>query len=344
MPDQYLDLHLSVSHGKAPERWDDAVSRTGGGFYLTTGYAEIVAHQGAEPLYFRLFSNGKMIGLALGFLTNQWMRWPARHIFRGFQWQTHPVVVGHDPHLLDGFVRSILREVENIGVATIRLHSEDARVSPAASLMDGFTALARLEFLMTLSHDPNEVLARIASRKRINLRSAIKSSTLTVNEVHTFEAVEKLIDFQHVSRERRRKRGEDYAVANRSAAERIYEDYVKSGLGRVFLSYQDGIPLSGILLHCWGGRAYYTMSGCSEQGFAVNAPRNTVWGAIERLCGDGYCELNMGGVGASAANPDDLAHGLYIFKRSFGGVETSCLTFERKIPGVRSFVGNLLRR
>lgn len=342
--EQSTCLDISVVRGKAPERWDDDVSRIGGGFYLTTGYAEIVARQGAEPLYFRMFRNGEVIGLALGFLTNQWMRWPGRHLFRGFQWQTHPVVVGNDPNLLDGFVRSILREVENIGVASIRLHSEDARMSPAASLEGGFTSSARLEYRVTLSHNPDEVLTRISSRKRTYLRSAIKASTLAVREIRTLDAIEKLIDFQGVSRERRRKRGEDYAVANQSAAQTIYEDYIKSGLGRMFLSYQDGTPLSGVLLHCWSGRAYYTMSGCSEQGFALNAPMITVWGAIESLCGDGYSELNMGGVGASAANPDDLAHGLYRFKRSFGGAETLCLTFEKKVPGMRSFVRDLVQR
>lgn len=329
-----------MSKGKAPEAWNEDVTRTGGGFYLSADYAEIVARQGAEPLYFRLGNEGRTIGVALGFLTNQWMRWPARNIFREFQWQTHPVVADDDPKLLESFVRSILREVENIGVSRIRLHSEDARMSPADPKESVFATEARLEFRVALNHNSREVFSLFSSSKKRD----IKSSTLTVSEVSTLDSVQKLIDFQNVSRERRRKRGEDYAVATRSAAERIFEDYIAPGFGRVFLSYKDGIPLSGLLLHCWQGRAYYTMSGCSQQGFRANAPLNALWGAIKQLCCDGYSELNLGGVSASATDPSNLAHGLYRFKRSFGGIETPCLTLERRVSGVRSLVRGLLDR
>jgi len=139
-------------------------------------------------------------------------------------------------------------------------------------------------------------------------------------------------------------RGEDYAIASQSAAKSIYESYVANGFGRVFISYQNETPLSGILLHCWNKRAYYTMSGCSELGFSVNAPMITVWGAIESLCRDGYRELNLGGVPASASNQSDIAHGLYRFKRSFGGVETTCRSFEKETPGLRSTLFKILNK
>lgn len=334
---------ISIIHGEAPEKWNEHVVRMGGGFYLTTEYASVMRRQGAEPVFFVLKRNGGVRGCALGFLMNQWMRWPLRNICREFQWQTHPVIEPDAPGLLDEFVRYITQAVEKIGVTNIRLHSEDARVSPVPLDGSGFEMISRLEYRIALSRNPNEVLSRISSRKRTYLRSAIKASSLSIQEMPTLDAVEKLIDFQHVSRERRRKRGEDYAVATRAAAERIYEDYIKPGHGRVFLSFKDEQALSGVLLHCWDGRAYYTMSGCSEAGFAENAPVMTVWGVIQQLCADGYGELNMGGVGATATNPDDFAHGLYRFKRSFGGIETVCRTQEKAVPGVRSFISRLIK-
>lgn len=339
-------LQLEVIRGNAPTGWNDSILTNGGCFYLTSHYGEIIRRQGAEPIYFILSNEGIAVGFALGFLNNQWMRWPAKSIFREFKWQTHPVVAQNDPLLLDSFLRLIHSQIEKIGVASIYLHSEDAAFGPSHELGAnlGFSEVARLEYRITLSKDPADVLARIASRKRTYLRSAIKASSLCIQEVCNMEAVQQLIDFQQISRERRRQRGEDYSIANRFAAEHIYEGYIKPGFGRLFLSYQDGIPLSGILLHCWGGRAYYTMSGCSERGFSKNAPMMTVWGAIESLCRDGFSELNMGGVGFSAANPEDLAHGLYRFKRSFGGIETTCLTLERNIPGIKTTLRKILKR
>lgn len=333
---------LEVSRGKAPAGWNEQLLQLRGGYYLTTDYADIVTRQGSQPIYFTLREAGKVCGLALGFLTHQWMRWPGKVLCREFHWQTHPVVKDDDQARLESFVDQIIARVDAIGVTGFHLHSEDARISPRHLDKNVYACRSRLEYSIPLSHDPAEVMARIASRKRTYLRSAIKSSSLEVREEATLEAVSKLIDFQEVSRDRRRKRGEDYAISAPSAAKQIFEDYIRTGQGKLFLSYQDGVPLSGILLHCWGGRAYYTMSGCSEAGFSANAPLLTVWCAIQALCRDGYVELNMGGVGASGADPSDVSHGLYRFKRSFGGNEIECYTYERRNTGLRAQLGGLL--
>lgn len=333
---------LEVSRGRLPEAWNAQLLKLKGGYYLSAEYADIQKRDGSEPIYFILREAGEISGMALGFLTRQWMRWPGRQLCREFHWQTHPVVRDDDVARLEAFVDQIVAHVDAIGVLGFHLHSEDARISPRHLDKNAYACRSRLEYSIPLSEDPAEVMARIASRKRTYLRSAIKSSLLEVREEATLEAVSKLIDFQEVSRDRRRKRGEDYAISAPSAAKRIFEDYIQSGQGKLFLSYQEGVPLSGILLHCWGGRAYYTMSGCSEAGFSANAPLLTVWCAIQALCRQGYVELNMGGVGASGADPADVSHGLYRFKRSFGGNEIECYTYERRSTGLRAQLGELL--
>ncbi|MHC4180920.1 MAG: hypothetical protein ACYSWU_25770 [Planctomycetota bacterium] len=42
---------------------------------------------------------------------------------------------------------------------------------------------------------------------------------------------------------------------------------------------------------------------------------------LARLREQGVEEVNIGGVPADAANPDHPQHGLYCFKRGFGGTE-----------------------
>jgi len=338
--------HLSTFRRQAPAGWDASLARLGGNYYLSPAFSRALAKEGSEPVFFRLSRDGVDIGLGLGFLTNHWKRWPARVLTRGFQWQTHPVVAGDDPELLERFVRMIVADMEALGVNHVKLHSEDARLSPSGLAADGFALTERLEFRVKLSADPAEVISRIASRKRTYLRSAIKASTLQIREENKVESVGRMIDFQAVSRERRRQRGEDYAIATSSAANAIYQNYVAPGNGRIFISYQADQPdqaLSGILLHCDQGRAYYTMSGCSEAGFALNAQMMTVWGAIEKMCAEGYTEMNMGGVHATAADASDLGHGLYRFKRSFGGDEIRCLTWEKSYSGLRSRIAGMLK-
>jgi len=340
----YENSSLIISKGTPPENWDSFVSTLGGGFYLTNAYAEINKQQGAIPIYFRLIDGNNTTGVALGFIRSRWARWPANELFKIFDWQTHPAVINNDQKTLTFFSKKIIEKIEKYSFIKFHLHSEDAIISPDFHQTENYINRDRLEYRVELSDDPIDVMARISSRKRTYLRSAIKETTIVVRELSDQKAVEQLIQFQEISRERRRMRGEDYAIASQSAAKSIYESYVANGFGRVFISYQNETPLSGILLHCWNKRAYYTMSGCSELGFSVNAPMITVWGAIESLCRDGYRELNLGGVPASASNQSDIAHGLYRFKRSFGGVETTCRSFEKETPGLRSTLFKILNK
>lgn len=322
----------------APSDWETSRLALEGSFYLSEAYAGVLAAQGCEPVFLVWRNETQVQGMALGFLTDQWRGWPIRLFVRNFRWQTHPVVRGRDHDRWTDFVKAILKRVESLRVMAITLGSEDARENPEVGDFSDFTAIRRWEFRVALDADPAMVLGRIAARKRTYLRAALKASQLIVREMRDVESVRRLIDFQHVSRERRRARGEDYEVATARSAEMIFENYVKKGYGRVFCSFRDNRPLSGVLLHCDGRSAYYTMSGCSAEGFQSNAPLITVWKAIEMLCSDGYRELNMGGVGASASDPADIGHGLYRFKRSFGGSEVACVSLEREVPGIQAYL------
>lgn len=333
---------IQVDHHTAPAHWEVTRRRLAGSFYLSEAFARILEKQGNNPLFFSWMENQHPTGIALGFLTNQWRRWPGNVIARGFHWQTHPAVADNDQLAQTTFVRTIVATISRLGVTSIHLHSEDAALSPSLLESDGFARQDRLEFRIRLASDPAEVLASIASRKRSYLRSALKNSTITVKEAHDRESVRLLIDMQHASRERRRARGEDYQIATQKATDNIFSNYVQPRCARLFLSYADDQPLSGILLHVDGRTAYYTMSGCLDEGFEVSAPLITVWKAIEQLCSDGYEIMNMGGVAASSADAQDLGHGLYRFKRSFGGDEVRCTTWHKDMTGWRSALSKRL--
>lgn len=333
---------IQVCRHTAPAHWESARQRLAGSFYLSDAFARIMVKQGYTPLFFTWQEQQQPKGLALGFLTDQWRRWPGNVIARGFYWQTHPAVVNNDQAAQTEFVHAVLKIVYRIGVTSIHLHSEDAVVSPAHLDTNGHQRHERLEYRIPLMGNAADVMAAIAARKRTYLRSALKASQIEVKEVFDIDSVRKLIDFQHVSRDRRRSRGEDYDVATHNAANAIFSSYVQPGHARLFISYQDTQPLSGILLHVDGRVAYYTMSGCSANGFQANAPLITVWKSIERLCSDGYKVLNMGGVAASSADAQDLGHGLYRFKRSFGGEEVRCTSWRKEMPGWRAFLAKRL--
>lgn len=333
---------IQVDRQTAPAHWENTRRRLAGSFYLSEAFARIMEKQGNSPLFFSWMENQQPTGIALGFLTNQWRRWPGNVIARGFYWQTHPAVAGNDQLTQNQFVEAILKIVERIGVTSIHLHSEDACLSPALSKSPSLQSRDRIEFRLKLTDNPADVMVAMNKNQRQNLRTSLNTSGVDVIEVTELDSIRMLLDFQDTSRERRRARGEDYEVASKKAADSILNDYLIPGHARLFISRRDGKPLSGALIHVDGHSAYYSMSGCSTEGFQANAPRITLWRAIEHLCADGYATFNLGGVAASSIDPQDLGHGLYRFKRSFGGDEVRCTTWHKDMTGWRSALSKRL--
>lgn len=333
------NFEISESVGTAPAGWQRSAANLDASFYLSTDYAEVMRQDGALPVFYSLKHAGSVVGIALGALTETWRRWPSRNLNRGFRWNTHPCVAGSDQETLDTFVELILTRISRHRPVKIDLNSEDALVSPVISAIHGMSPTERLEFRIDLTNGSERVLGNMQRRKREKLRAELKGSIVTVRETNTKNDLLRLIEFQHSSRDRRRARGEDYSIASESAVQEIYDNYIGSGHARLFMASDEQGPVSGILLHTDGKKAYYTMAGCSARGFEVNAQTINVWRAIETLHKDGYTVLNMGGVKADAVAPDNVGHGLYRFKKSFGGVETRCTSWHKTTNGIFERIG-----
>jgi len=332
-------LEVSESVGTTPVHWHKSTTSLNSSFYLSVDYADILRRDGCIPIFYSLECSGNLIGIALGALTGTWHRWPSRNLKTGFKWNTHPCVKDNDQATLDTFVELILHRVNNHRPLEITLNSEDALISPSISATHEMISTERLEFRIDLTGGPEQVLSAMQRRKREKLRAELRGSIVTVRETNTKNDLLRLIEFQHSSRDRRRARGEDYSIASESAAQEIYDNYIGSGHARLFMASDEQGPVSGILLHTDGKKAYYTMAGCSARGFEVNAQTINVWRAIETLHKDGYTVLNMGGVKADAVAPDNVGHGLYRFKKSFGGVETRCTSWHKTTNGIFERIG-----
>lgn len=323
--------------------WEATRRALDGSFYLSTAYAAIMQSQGCTPIYVSLLDPDRECrGIALLFLTDQWRRWPLKALLRTLYANTHPAVQGQAQALVDLFSAKIIDFAETLGVAAVHLGSEDALTSPGTMVSRGLRAKSRIEFRLPLGGDDEDLLARMKPRRRSYLRSLSRSGSLAVAERNDIDALRLLIELQGTSRERRRARGEDYSISSQSAAERLHRAFVVPGHARVFVATADERPLAAVMLHCDTQRAYYTMAGSSEEGFRTQAPLFLVWRVVQALRADGFRMLNLGGVAATATAPDDLGHGLYRFKQSFGGEEVSCTDWDRQSPGFRSWIRSRL--
>ena len=343
MTDKNYRIRVEGFHGFNEAEWEQRRLDFEGSFYLGARYAGILRAEKLYPLFFYFHDEtGRCVGLGLGHLTDQWRRWPLRSLVRRLVFETYPAVSRGREDLLNVFMEKILQYTKEYGVSGLEFRSIDAPVSPTGLDKQGMIPFERIEFVVDLAVDDGELMQRISSRKRSQLRKIDRSGELAVRECRDQDSLIQLIDFQSSSRDRRRRRGEEYAIASRSSALPIYKNYIEPGNGRLFMVYSNEIPLAGILLHCGHGRAYYTMAGSSPEGFSSHAPSFLVWQVMRILRDDGYTIFNLGGVPGSARHESDLAHGLYRFKNAFGGREVRCINWRRDNLGWRSRLRDMM--
>lgn len=335
---------LKVSEYETQENWNHLNNLIPHkSFYLSYAFAMICKTEGLKPLYFQLLDHDRNnIGIALGFLSDQWRRWPLNQVFQCFLLRTLPAVKNNDIKTLEIFSAEIMEYVEKLGVRKIHFNSEDAPISSKNIGPFSMIEQGRLEFLTNLDLTDDEIMSNMKSRRRSYLRKLIKESSVSVQEENNLQGIFKLIEFQGSSRERRRERGEDYQISAQSAGKKILQNYVNPGYARIFTAYIDQQPVSSIMLHCYEKHAYYTMAGSSENGFKSNAPTFLIWEVMRTLRDDGYQTLNMGGVTSAAKEPNNKATGLYQFKKSFGGKEIMCVSWYKETGGIRSKLADFL--
>lgn len=326
-----------------PQQWELQRRHQNGSFYLSYEYSQILRKQGCIPVYFHLLDNRQEIrGLALGYFRSHWTRRPLTSLCRSFEVDTSPIVSNEESAGLDAFARLIIEEVKRRGVSRITLGSEDSLVSPRDLTRLGFTPSYRIEFEMELNGNDEKILSRMSKKRRSTIRQRDRQGNCWIEEKNDEEGVRELISLQSSSRERRRKRGEDYAIGSAAAVRLIADNYLNKGLARLFLARIDGHPASGCLLHTFEKRAYYTMAGASPTGFQASAPSYLVWKVMRALRDGGTERLNLGGVPLDARDREHPSHGLYSFKKSFGGKEIQCTSWDNDRIGVRSVLAKLL--
>jgi lipid II:glycine glycyltransferase (peptidoglycan interpeptide bridge formation enzyme) len=82
--------------------------------------------------------------------------------------------------------------------------------------------------------------------------------------------------------------------------------------------------LSAALIGWAGARAFYVTGGSTPAGYESAAAFWMHWSIMLRLREAGLQVYNLGGVPADAAEEGHVQHGLFRFKRGFGGSPVAC--------------------
>jgi lipid II:glycine glycyltransferase (peptidoglycan interpeptide bridge formation enzyme) len=210
------------------------------------------------------------------------------------------------------------------GCATIRLDSFMSGPSGLVPERHGYREETRIEFVVDLTRDIDEVWRALGKDQRERIRK-LERQGLAVETGDQRADLDALRLVRGETREKRVRRGQSYALTGDDAFyDRLHRHVVAPGIGRLYLARTGGAVVAALLFSVFNRRAYSMFSGSNEEGYRLGAQSLLFWRAVQRFRSEGLVELNRGGVPADSEREDHPLHGIYLFKRRLGGKPVLC--------------------
>jgi CelD/BcsL family acetyltransferase involved in cellulose biosynthesis len=240
------------------------------------------------------------------------------------------------------FAKAVEAFARRRGISALSIGSFGGTPDVAAFTQLGFTQTRYWEFSLDLSASEENLLQCMDAHRRQKIRKAERRGVL-LEDCSRVEGIPTLRRLQKASSERIVARGgPDIGRRNDQAADAL-DVLMNSGLGRIVCAKVDGQIVSASLFTCFNGVVYHTLSGHSEEALRTQAPTLLLWETIKRYKAEGARWFNFGGCSADAADEEHPEHGVYVYKKDFGGNRIECVTFDKVLFPVRHGVGVLLR-
>lgn len=306
-----------VLGSRCPRGWRALLERSGGGpFHSPPGLA--ASAPAGLRLFAELYDGEMVVGAAAGVASRCRFGTRARHIY----FPTPPVVV--EPAQRQGALQALIETLQAGGAADVRLDSFDAGWLPDAT---GVARVReRLEYVVRLEPSREEMLGRCSKHHRRHIQRGERDGW-ELRELDGDEARDLLRAVQAEASARAAGRGDPFSAA--------LPDVVISRLGgtspwgvTALSAWHGETPLAATLVAWANHRAFYLIGGSTPAGYEGDAAQWLHWRIMCTLADAGFSHYNLGGTPASAAQPDDAAHGLYRFKTGYGPEVVSCRSLE----------------
>lgn len=187
-------------------------------------------------------------------------------------------------------------------------------------LLSGSISRRLTEFCIDLSQGLQPVAGSMHKSHRKNIRTAERMG-IEVSREKSLEEFLQLRNLQESSSERASSRGNPYSLQSSTVYESTYAAVYKNGPGRFMLARQSGKVVAGLAYVVFGRKAITVRSGATREGYNSCAMYLIHDLLFKELIADGITDLNIGGVPAEAEDESHPQHGLFTFKKYFGGVQ-----------------------
>ena len=335
---------LRISSQVDPASWNASLRAINGTIFHTAEWAGcVVAEQpGLRPdFYTMLCDDGSVAGLAVGF-----RRSASRNLAVSFtrrRWlDALPAVRGGSVSDISRFLSLIERDSHRAGDVTFRVGSFASPRGEAALRSLGYSIAHRLEFELDLTKDERSIWEGIDIKRRQRIKKAMKTG-VEVRELPADEGALHLRRLQKASFVRIAGRGGPSLNERQAAAGDPITAITSAGLGRIVGGFVDGVCVSASFFTTFNGLAYHALSGHDAKALTTQAPSLVLWEMVLRFQREGFKKLNFGGCGVGALDEGSPEHGVYTYKKAFGGARLDCASGEKILrPAVRR-VTNFLR-
>jgi hypothetical protein len=177
--------------------------------------------------------------------------------------------------------------------------------------------LRRLEFVVDVSGGHS--LERMRKSTRYEVRRAARAG-VTISAVHSRDDVEALVKLHRATlADLMRRKDVSGARPPFDAMAAAIERLIARKAADAFLARRNGAAIGACLFGYAGRTAYYLLSGSSALGREYAATHLIISTALDEFGGRQFEHVNLGGVPADSTVNDHPDHGLYLFKRGFGG-------------------------
>lgn len=232
-----------------------------------------------------------------------------------------PVVSGGDAGTLLEFLRLIEAHARDGGITELSVGSFGSPYGSSALGQLGFILTKRMEFELNLEKSEDDLWNGVEYKRRKNIKKAIRMS-VSVRDLPAAEGMSHLRRLQAESSRRIVHRGGPDITYKGEEAKDPAVALVDAGVGRIVVAEVAGEVVSAGLFTCFNGMVYHTLSGHAQKALETQAPTFLLWEVIKQYRNLGVKRFNFGGCSAEAANETSAEHGIYEYKKAFGG---SCL-------------------
>ncbi len=324
--------------------WNEALASFGGNIFHTPEWADFVTAEqpSVRPEFYTMVDpDGLVAGLAVGFRTRS-SRNPAATFKRRRSLDAFPATRDSSMATASTFLDLVETDCRRAGDVTLRVGSFASPGGEATLASLGYSIARRLEFELDLTEDHDSLWQKVDLKRRQRIRKAMKSG-IEVRELPVDEGVRHLRRLQDASSVRISARGGPSRNRREFAGGDPVTGLVGAGLGRVVGGFVDGECVSASFFTTFNGIAYLALSGHDERGLATQAPSLVLWEMVLRFRDQGFKTLNLGGCGIGALDETSSEHGVYTYKKAFGGRQLECASGELVLrPAIRR-VTSLLR-